>query len=167
MAIITNMNVNERAPFPNSALPVLLYQGVFAGEQPDFRGLFARHGWGGMWVNGVYSFHHFHTTAHEALGCLSGWAEVMLGGPEGSLVRFQQGDAVLLPAGVAHQLVASSPDFSVLGAYPKGQSPDLQRGDRGDYARLKKAAAAVPLPEMDPVLGPSGGLGQHWHPPLP
>lgn len=163
LARITCLQLPEAAPFPNAALPVLLYQGVFPDGKPGFESLFVRHQWSGMWVNGVYTFHHFHATAHEALGCLSGWADLLLGGPTGSLVRLAQGDAVLIPAGVAHQLVQASRDFSVLGAYPPGQSPDLQRGDREAYPRLKEMAARVPLPETDPVMGTQGGIYPHWH----
>lgn len=161
LARITCLQLQEAAPFPNSALPVLLYQGVFEAA-PDFKGLFSRHQWTGMWVNGVYTFHYFHATAHEALGCLSGWAELLLGGPTGSPVRLAKGDAVLLPAGVGHQLLRASRDFSVLGAYPPGQSPDLQRGDTSAYPRLQAMAAAVPLPDSDPVTGQEDGLRLHW-----
>lgn len=154
--------IPPRAPFPNSALPVLFYPGVYQGAKADFSKRFASHGWGGIWVNGVYSFHHFHTTAHEALGCISGWAQVLLGGPAGQEVRISQGDAVLLPAGVAHQLLASSSDFSIVGAYPPGQSPDLHRGDPADYERLVTACRALPLPQRDPVYGEAGPLFAHW-----
>ncbi|NLW20057.1 MAG: cupin [Clostridiales bacterium] len=148
-------------PYPNSALPVLIYPQVTS--TPDFTRLFAAQGWTGIWVNGVYSFHHFHTTAHEALGCQSGWARLRLGGPEGVEVRVTRGDALLLPAGVAHQLLAASPDFSIVGAYPRGQSPDLHRGKPADYERLAAACRALPLPETDPVQGAQGAVGRHWH----
>ena len=69
---------------------------------------------------------------------------------------------MLLPAGVGHQLLRASRDFSVLGAYPPGQSPDLQRGDTSAYPRLQAMAAAVPLPDSDPVTGQEDGLRLHW-----
>lgn len=154
--------VRENAPFPNSPLPVLIYPDVFSGQEPAFAKLFLKNGWTGVWVNGVYSFHHFHAAAHEALGCQSGWARLMLGGPNGEEVTITRGTAVLLPSGTGHQLLSCSADFSIAGAYPKGQSPDLQRGDANRYEQLKTASRSVPLPESDPVYGLSGPVTALW-----
>jgi uncharacterized protein YjlB len=59
--------------------------------------------------------------------------------------------------------MASSADFLIVGAYPPGQSPDLQRGDVAAYPGLLTRARAVPLPETDPVTGAQGAVHQHWH----
>lgn len=145
--------LEENKPYPNSRLPVLLYAGACGGLRPDFVSRFKQHGWTGVWVNGVYGFHHFHAQAHEALGCLSGWARVLLGGPGGIECTLEAGDAVLLPAGTGHKLLEASPDFSIAGAYPPGQSPDLQRGKQEDYTWCKARCLEVPLPALDPVSG--------------
>jgi len=55
------------------------------------RELFARHGWGGSWVDGVFGFHHFHSTSHEALAVVAGRATLELGGPQGE--AFDAGEA--------------------------------------------------------------------------
>ena len=97
-------------PFPNNdVLPLLLYRGVAdpAAEAAWFETVFARNGWTGSWRNGVYGYHHFHSTAHEVLGCYGGQATVRFGGPEGPEVTFGAGDAVVIPAGVGHCLVRS------------------------------------------------------------
>jgi hypothetical protein len=57
----------------NERLPVLLYRGAFrSGDEADpaakFEEAFRRHGWPPQWRNGVYDFHHYHSTAHEVLG---------------------------------------------------------------------------------------------------
>lgn len=143
-------------PFPNSAYPVLLHEGAIAQSDVDaqaFESLFARNGWQGIWVNGVYAFDHFHAYAHEALGVARGWVRVRLGGPQGQEVTLKAGDAVILPAGVGHRRMAASADFSIVGAYPPGQSPDMQRGDPAEYEALARQAQQVPMPARDPATG--------------
>lgn len=147
--------IPERRPFPNSALPVIHYPEAMSGDRLAERmtALFDRHGWPGAWLNGVYAFHHFHADAHEVLGCARGWVTVLLGGPEGQEARLSAGDIVLLPAGVGHYRVAASPDYLIVGSYPRGQSPDLQRGDHAAFEALKQRALRVEKPLLDPVYG--------------
>lgn len=106
---------------------------------------FAENGWSGSWRNGVFDWHHYHLATHEVLGCYAGWAVLQLGGTNGKPVRLVAGDAVIIPAGLAHKRIESSPDFAVVGAYPAGVSPDMQRGD----------GVPCPLPgwARDPVTG--------------
>jgi len=94
--------------FPNSRLPALFYRGAFATGRdlgPAFENLFGRNGWTGSWRNGLYSFHHYHSTAHEVLGIHRGSVKVMLGGEKGRLVTLTAGDVIVIPAGVAHRNV--------------------------------------------------------------
>ena len=76
--------------------PVLVYRGV---EWDDARALLAAHGWGGAWVNGVFDFHHFHSTSHEVLAVISGSATLELGGPQGAAFEVAAGDVLVLPGG--------------------------------------------------------------------
>ena len=47
---------------------MLVYHAVDAArEASKCEALFARNGWLGAWVDGIYSFHHFHSTRHEVL----------------------------------------------------------------------------------------------------
>ena len=148
---------------PNSALPLLVYRAALddrsAGAVQD---LFARHGWGGGWVNGVFSHHHYHSTAHEVLGVVSGWAEVLFGGPGGERLRVEAGDVVVVPAGVAHCNVGQGGGFACVGAYPAGQHPDLCRDTAKDRDTALTNIAAVPLPAQDPVHGEGGPLFDAW-----
>jgi uncharacterized protein YjlB len=147
---------------PNSPLPVLVYHGVeaVAAGPAAGEGLFARHNWGGSWRNGIFGFHHFHSTAHETLGIVAGTAAVILGGPNGR--RFDVGPRVVLPAGTGHYNAGSSADLLVIGAYPRGQHWDLRRGDPAEHDEVLANIARVPLPEADPVLGPDGPLVELW-----
>ncbi|HHT45058.1 MAG TPA: cupin [Fastidiosipila sp.] len=150
---IKEILIEEKAPFPNSRHPVLFYPQALDPAEQCFTDLFAKNGWTGIWVNGVYRYDHFHVKAHEALGCIKGWVKVRLGGPDGDTYTLKAGDAVLLPAGTGHRNIESSADFQIVGAYPPGQSPDLQTGDMARYDALKKQAASLELPETDPVSG--------------
>lgn len=125
--------------------------------------LFAANGWTGLWRNGVYGFHHYHSSCHEALGVAQGWAEVLFGGEKGRTVRLEAGDVAVLPAGTGHKRIAASPDVLVVGAYPPDQPYDLIRGDDpAAYGAAIRRIADVPVPATDPVFGADGGLRALW-----
>lgn len=150
--------------FPNSpVLPVLFYRKAFAGTACDAAAIerrFADNGWTGTWRNGLYAFHHYHSRGHEALGVCAGWVRVQLGGETGETVLLEAGDAVLLPAGVAHKKLEASPDFMIVGAYPPGQWPDMNTGKPGERAAAERIIADLALPATDPVQG--GGMAAEW-----
>ncbi len=148
---------------PNSRLPVILHRGV--GETQEAGScaeLFARHGWLGAWRDGIYDFHHFHSTAHEVLGIVRGHVNVILGGPSGRRFELGPGDVAVLPAGTGHCNAGSSPDLLVVGAYPGGMSWDLRRGDPDEHDEVLANIARVPLPGSDPVQGKAGPLVELW-----
>ena len=114
----------------NPHFPVLIYHDVEAAAAgPDAaRALFADHGWGGSWVAGVFDFHHFHSTSHEALAVVAGRATIELGGPQGEAFEVEAGDVLVLPAGTGHRRATERNGFTVVGAYPAGQEDyDLLR----------------------------------------
>jgi uncharacterized protein YjlB len=149
----------------NPRLPLLVYRGVLPLEGDAATAClarFARHGWTGGWRNGIYSYHHFHSRAHEVLGIVRGEARVRFGGPGGRTVQVSAGDVVVVPAGVGHKNEGASADLLVVGAYAQGREPDLRRGQEGSHSEVVAAIAAVPLPGSDPVDGPGGPLSQRW-----
>lgn len=151
----------------NPALPLLVYPGAldFAGADPaaTCERLFAANGWGGAWRNGIYSFPHYHSTAHEVLGICRGEARVRFGGAAGIELTVRAGDVVVIPAGVGHQNLGSSPDLLVVGAYPRGQEDyDLCRGRPEERPRALENISQVPLPTADPVYGAEGPVVEHW-----
>jgi uncharacterized protein YjlB len=149
----------------NPRLPLIVYRGALA-TGPDAaaacEALFAANGWSGGWRAGIYSHHHYHSTAHEALGIVAGSARVRLGGEGGKIVELRAGDAVVIPAGVAHKSEAATPDFLVVGAYPGGHGPDMRTPGARERARALANIDAVPLPARDPVCGAPGPLLERW-----
>ena len=149
----------------NPCLPLVVYRGVLdTGSEgaAACETLFAGNGWSGGWRGGVYPYHHYHSTAHEALGIVAGSARVRFGGDSGDVVDLNAGDAVVIPAGVAHKGEAASPDLLIVGAYPAGRGPDLRVPGQGDRERALANIAAVPLPASDPVCGKSGPVIKRW-----
>lgn len=144
---------------------LLLHRKAFdpRGEEPAVaaEALFAANGWGGFWRNGVYPFHHYHSTCHEALAVAAGWGEVLFGGEGGRTVRLEAGDVAVLPAGTGHKRIAASDDFLVVGAYPPNQPYDLIR-DPAEHDAALARIKAVPAPATDPVFGAEGGLRTLW-----
>ena len=136
--------------------PVLIYRDVEAIDgAAAARALFAEHGWGGSWVDGVFDFHHFHSTSHEALAVVAGTATIELGGPQGRAFEVAAGDVLVLPAGTGHRRATARDGFTVVGAYPAGQENyDLLRGDDpAEVEAARRRIEALPAPPEDPVGG--------------
>lgn len=150
----------------NDRLPLLVYQGVlnFSDQNPAavVEALFRANQWGGLWRDGIYGFHHYHSTAHEVLAICRGKATVQLGGENGIILSVSPGDVIVIPAGVAHKNLGASRDFLVVGAYPPGQSWDMNYGKTGERPAADQNVARVPLPKTDPVFGRRGPLIDHW-----
>jgi len=152
----------------NEKLPLVLYQNAVKLPQRDpaatFEEIFHPNGWGNSWRNGIYPYHHYHSTAHEVLGISRGKASVRLGGDGcGQTFEVRSGDVIIIPAGVAHKNLGSSSDFLVIGAYPLGQKWDMNYGKPGECPQAERNIAQVPLPKTDPVYGQDGQLAEYWH----
>ena len=133
------------------SFPVLLYRGTGLADPEAARERLAANGWGGSWVDGVYDFHHFHSTSHEVLAVVAGSGTLELGGPQGRAFEVTAGDVVVLPAGTGHRRASARDGFTVVGAYPAGQEDyDLLRS-ADDAARAR--IAALGPPHADPVGG--------------
>jgi uncharacterized protein YjlB len=155
----------DTGEFPNSKYPALLYKAVLptgSDLASSFEALFERNGWPGAWRNGLYRTHHYHSTAHEALGVYRGHVKLRLGGPAGPLVTLEAGDVAIVPAGVAHKNEGQSDDFAVVGAYPRGTSPDMNYGTPSERPAADRNIAQLARPNADPVTGKAGALTRLW-----
>jgi uncharacterized protein YjlB len=85
---------------PNSKFPLLVYRNAFETHGTDgaawLEQKFAANNWTNSWRNGIYPFHHYHSTSHEVLGVYSGSALLHLGGEQGQKVEVRAGD-ILFP----------------------------------------------------------------------
>jgi len=159
---------------PNSPLPVLIYRSALPlNPTPELTCLTIEpNDWlkGGVFKH--YGAHHFHSVTHECYAVFKGHSRLLLGrGPldpeseDDLLVDLKEGDAIVLPAGVAHCSLESSDDYEYVGLYPKG-SPHWDNNfcKAGEDETNQKAAnaRAVPIPDSDPVFGAGGPLVQIW-----
>lgn len=149
--------------FPNNAkVPLVLHRQVVptAGGSATAQAMetiFEENGWEPQWHGSLYTVHHYHATTHEAIGVLCGEATVQFGGPQGPEIQVSAGDALLIPAGVAHCL-KSSTRFRVIGAYPPGCTPDMCVGAAGERPDADHAIRQAPLPQCHEKLLPSRRL---------
>ena len=160
--------LDDDGVFPNNEhLPVVMYEHAFQISNEDeavrqIERLLQQNGWHHPWRNGIYDYHHYHSTAHEVLVCYAGSAKVQLGGPAGVMINFRLGDVLLLPAGTAHKCIEATADFKCIGAYPLDQMFDMCYGEMEDRSKSMENIHKVPLPQADPVYGMDGPLVFHW-----
>ena len=150
----------------NPTLPLLVYPQALEGSELDpsrCEELLSENGWGGSWVDGVFPYHHYHSTSHEVLCVVGGSARIAFGGPQGEIIEVSAGDAVVIPAGVGHCNRGSDGGFSVIGAYPRGQENyDLRTGEEDERPEVLETISNVALPESDPLFGEEGPLSRSW-----
>ncbi len=159
--------LEDSGRFPNNQqLPVLFYTSAFAVDSSDLADQmerrFRRNNWTNAWRNGIFSYHHYHSTAHEVLGVYRGTVQVQLGGPKGITLEATTGDVLILPAGTAHKNLGSTDVFRCIGAYPSGQDWDMNYGEEDERPASDKNINQVSLPENDPVYGSGGPLVEKW-----
>lgn len=152
--------------FPNNPdLPLVIITAALdrSTVSPEkFERTFTQNGWPAAWRNGLYDFHHYHSSAHEVLGIYTGWVNARFGGPDGETLQAEAGDIIIIPAGVSHCNMGQSKDFRVVGGYPAGQQWDMMYGKDGERPGADDNIMNVARPLSDPVFGPTGPLMKLW-----
>jgi uncharacterized protein YjlB len=154
----------------NQNFPFLIYRDavVLDGKHDPaaiFEELFAENGWGDSWRDSIYDFLHFHTHTHEVLGIARGSAHVQFGGKHGPVLEVKAGDVIVQPAGTGHERIGAPNNLLVVGAYPQGAGGgkyDEPEPDDISPEEARRAIAAVPAPDKDPVFGADGPLTKLW-----
>ena len=149
----------------NEKVPLLVYGSPIELDDDDpaatFEKRFAENGWTASWRNGIYDFHHYHSTAHEVLGIYRGKARVLLGGNDGVTLEIKAGDVLVIPAGVAHKNLDAH-NLGVVGAYDRGRKWDMNYGSGQEREKTLENISRVPKPDKDPVYGDRGPLIDAW-----
>ncbi|TFK47407.1 cupin domain-containing protein [Heliocybe sulcata] len=114
-----------------------------------------------QWTYTMYPTSHFHSTSHEAIMILTGSALLLFGGegnPGKVELEVKAGDALLIPAGVAHRQLKEIglEVFEMMGAYPiRAEHWDMCYGleEEGDTeGRIKR----LDWFKEDPFFGQGG-----------
>ena len=143
--MIQIVEIHENKPFPNNSLPVLFYKGAAekwlnqSNAAEAVLSHFERNGYGNGWVNGIFNYHHFHSTTHEALTCIAGEGSIQLGGPGQNIYTVTKGDVLLLPAGIAHKKIKATKNFQIVGLVVDVMDQDLNIVD----SQIEKAKEFV------------------------
>ena len=160
---VTAKQIPRYEGYPNTSIqskPLLIYHQAFDATKPELEKRLADMGAvRPTWTNTMYSYSHFHSTAHEVLGVISGRAQLCFGGedsPDRYEVVVQKGDLMIVPAGVSHRLLEDyGGDFDLLGAYPPGSTYDMCYGGPREEERVK-GIAGLPWFDLDPLYGKEG-----------
>jgi uncharacterized protein YjlB len=164
--IVERFYLKDDGVFPNSDHSVLLYKDVLTLPKlfPALfvKRLFYSNNWKNSWKSGIFEYHHYHSTTHEALGVIDGRATIQLGGEKGIDIRLEKGDVLIIPAGVAHKNLDKENAITCIGAYPNGKDYDMNYGKEGERPKTDKNIAKVEIPSMDPVFGKIRGVHRLW-----
>lgn len=159
--------LNDDGKYPNNAsLPVVHYKSLlkmpswFAARK--IKKHFEANGWSNSWKGTIFDFQHYHSTTHEVLAVYSGSAFLLIGGDSGTIIHFETGDILIIPAGVAHMKIDPTQKVRCVGAYPEGRGFDLLSGQEGERPAADNRIQSVPAPRKDPVFGLDGELMFQW-----
>lgn len=158
--------LKENGEFPNSVLPVLHYKKIL--KLPSLfpaayiKKLFTSNNWTNNWRSGIYTYHHYHSITHEAMGVCHGSTIIRLGGDNNTIIMIEKGDVIIIPAGVAHKNMGREKDVICIGGYPEGRDFDMNYGRPGERPHADHNIKSLPLPSTDPVQGTEGGLVNIW-----
>ena len=145
--------------------PVLVYRGTGMRDPMTARSRFAEHGWGGSWVDGVFDYHHFHSTSHEVLAVVAGGRRSSSAARRARRSRSRRATSSSSPPAPGTGGRGATARSRVVGAYPAGQEDyDLLRGDDpAEVADARERIAALGAPPEDPSAARASAAGARSH----
>jgi len=141
--------------------PLIIYHAAYPPSTPPsaIETLLTKNSITPQWRYTMYTTTHYHSTTHEVLCVVAGRAKLLFGGeknPGKVETEVKAGDAMLVPAGVAHRLLEDvDGGFEMVGGYPVGCGWDMCYGKSGEEDKMK-AVANVEWLEKDPIYGEDG-----------
>ncbi|EPS25197.1 hypothetical protein POX_c03599 [Penicillium oxalicum] len=161
---VTCRQISAWKGIPNTSIqakPLMIYHGAFDATPAELEHRLEAMGEVvPQWVYTMYSKTHFHSTTHEVLGVVAGQAQLCFGG-EQNPGRFeptvQQGDLIIVPAGVGHRLLQDLGEqrFQMVGSYPAGKHWDMCYGEAEEWDKVE-AIRDLGWFQRDPLYGASG-----------
>ncbi len=135
----------------NQKCPLLIYPQALALPKSDparvIERLLADNRWGGTWRNGIYPYHHYHSTAHEVLACYHGSAEVQLGGEPGIPYTMNAGDVIVIPAAQATKTSSPLPTSPSWAPIRKGRTGTCATANPANVPKPTKTSPASLSPK--------------------
>lgn len=149
---ISRLYMQDDGIYPNNArYPLIFLHDCWHDSGQEASEKIVNQGWTSPWAWGIFSYHHYHSTAWELLLCVKGHAKVQIGGPSGPKVDVGKGDLLYIPPGLAHKQLETEGGFLLLGAYPDPTvNVDVLR-DTPTEKQRKNIENCLP-PQMDPLL---------------
>lgn len=85
----------EDGTFPNNGLlPLLLYRQALNieddKETDTIKEILESNNWTNPWVDSIFDYQHYHSTAHEVLMIIQGSSQVQFGGPNGIILTIEK-----------------------------------------------------------------------------
>lgn len=114
------------------------------------------------WRYTIYPTSHFHSNTHEVLVVSRGRARLRFGGdanPGAVIAQVEPGDAVIVPAGVAHRMEEElSRGFEMVGSYPVHATDwDMNYGKDGEnHEKIEERIRKLEWFDKDPFYGDEG-----------
>jgi uncharacterized protein YjlB len=164
--LIKKIELKDDGVFPNNYLPVLLYKQVLFPSvffpATHIANLFENNYWYNTYNSGIFSYHHYSSTSHKAIGVYKGKTVLQLGGEKGVQIIIWKDDVLIVPAGVACKNLGRENNVKCVTAHPYGRSGDMNYGKAAERPQADKNIAAALIPPTDPVFGTDKGLPEIW-----
>ena len=159
MSITTESYMSKpQGKIPKTRFPLLVQRNAFPGGGAEaIKARFRETGWSNNCDDpGIYEYAH--ATTHECLGCARGRMAFSRSVGEGgwTKLRIEQGDVIVMPTGVRHEMISMAKDIHMCGGHPDGREwDDIQEAFPSDEDD-KRACKRIMMPSIPAKHAASG-----------